>query len=297
LTEAPADLLRRRLARREWIVMVETVTPPAADEAARDRILALADAVGPDDRVAALTLTDRTTAPDADPLALAPAVAARSGKGPLVHLAGKGRPPAGAAAALRRTAGGESASVLLTGGDRLEGARLDALELLRLARETARALLPLAVIAPAPDRLAAEAWGRAAAKRDAGAAALVAQVSWDLGVRETVGAWPARLGVPILGAVMLVTRGRLAFLGAHGITGIVVPAALRRRVEAEPMEAALRRLALDVVLLRRLGYAGAHVSGLATPSRVAALLDEAARLDAALADGWRRVWREAVGIA
>jgi hypothetical protein len=51
------------------------------------------------------------------------------------------------------------------------------------------------------------------------------------------------------------------------------------------------------VLLRRLGYAGAHVSGLLTPSRITAVLDEAERLDRTLGDGWREVWREAAGIA
>jgi 5,10-methylenetetrahydrofolate reductase len=118
--------------------------------------------------------------------------------------------------------------------------------------------------------------------------ALVAQVSWDLGERETIAGWQAQLGVPILGAVMPLTRGRLAFLAAHRITGIHVPPALRRRVEDETPEAARQRLALDLVVLRRLGYAGAHLSALLTPALVIAALDEADRLDAALGDDWRR---------
>ncbi len=61
LTAAP-DRLRARLARR-WTVTVEVVTPPPDDEPSRARILALADAVRDDDRVAALTLTDRTASP------------------------------------------------------------------------------------------------------------------------------------------------------------------------------------------------------------------------------------------
>ena len=46
----------------------------------------------------------------------------------------------------------------------------------------------------------------------------------------------------------------------------------------------------------RLGYAGAHVSGILTPALLTAVLDEAERLHATLGDDWRRVWREAVGI-
>ena len=65
--------------------------------------------------------------------------------------------------------------------------------------------------------------------------------------------------------------------------------ALRRRLNGESPEDARRRLALDLVALRRLGYAGAHISGLLTPSRITAVLDEADRLDASLGDDWRVV--------
>src|SRR5207302_1615963 len=65
-------------------------------------------------------LTDRTASAEGDPIVLAPEVAARSGKAPLVHLAGKGRDAAGVERALRRAVDAGVASVLLTGGDRLE---------------------------------------------------------------------------------------------------------------------------------------------------------------------------------
>jgi methylenetetrahydrofolate reductase (NADPH) len=126
-----------------------------------------------------------------------------------------------------------------------------------------------------------------AAKRDAGADAFVAQLSWDLSEREIVAEWQARLGAPILGSVLLLGRARLAFLAAHRITGIHVPPALRRRIADEPPGAARRRLALDLVALRRLGYAGAHLSGLLTPSLVTAILDDADTLHASLGDDWR----------
>ena len=68
-------------------------------------------------------------------------------------------------------------------------------------------------------------------------------------------------------------------------------------MSAEGSEVAFRRVALDLLLLRRLGYVGAHVSGVLTPSLLRRVLDEAAWLDATLGDDWRDVWREAVGIA
>ena len=281
---------------------MEVVTPAPEDAAARARILSLADALRTDARVAALTLTDRTASLEADPIALAPEVATRSGKTPLVHLAGKGRDAAALAAALRRAEAAGVSSVLLTGGDplppvgeierseatarawRSPGAH--AVQMLRLARDTAPRLARLAVL-PALRGRSAAARDDAATKRDAGASAFIAQVTWDLGEREMVAEWQPRVG-PILGAAMLLTRSRLDFLAAHGLTGIDVPPALRRRVGAEPPGAARRRLALDLVVLRRLGYAGAHVSGLLTPALVLAVLDEADRLDTTVGDDWRR---------
>jgi methylenetetrahydrofolate reductase (NADPH) len=290
------DLLGPRLAAREWTVTVEVVTPPPADAAARDRILTLADAVRGDARVAGLALTDRTAAPDADPVSFAADVAERAGKWPLVHLAGKGRDATALTAILERAARAGVRAVLLTGGDTRDE-RMDAVDMLALARTVAPGLVRLAVLEPVPGRPVEAAWDRAAAKRDAGAAALVAQVTWDLAARETLARWQGRLGLPMLGAVMLLTRGRLAFLAQHRIGGIVVPPALRRRVTDQAAGEGMRRLALDLVLLRRLGYAGAHVSGLLSPARVAEVLDEARRLDGVLGEDWREVWREAAGIA
>jgi methylenetetrahydrofolate reductase (NADPH) len=294
------DLLRARLARREWVVTVEVVTPSPEDRAARQRILALADFVRADDRIAAVTLTDRTTSPDQDPILVAPEVAARSAKSSLVHLAGKARDPDDVSRALRRAADAGISSVLLTGGDlspQMAGVGVcDALDMLRLARVAAPRLLSLAVLAPPPRRPLDEAWARAVAKREAGAAAFVAQVTWDADQREAIATWQARLGSPVLGAVVLLTRRTLEFLADHEIHGIAIPPSLRARVETGHPDA-VRRLALDLVLLHRLGYAGAHVSGLVTPLPVKAVLDEAARLETSLGDDWRGVWRDAMGIA
>ena len=310
MTAAVPDLLRARLARR-WVVTVEVVTPAPDDDAARARILALADALRDDDRVGALTLTDRTTSPDADPIELAPRVADRSGKAPLVHLAGKARDAHDVERALDRCAAAGVRSVLLTGGDRAEierseareragdraergtgaggrspGAR-DSIEMLRIAAARVPAITRVGVVSLPRGVPGAASWDRARAKREAGADAFIAQVTWEPAERETVADWQARLGAPIVGAVMLLSKSRLAFLASHRITGIHVPPALRRRIADEPPEAARRRLALDLVALRRLGYAGAHLSGLITPALVTGLLDEADALHASLGDGWR----------
>ena len=277
---------------------VETVTPPPGDFDRRARILALADAMRGEERVAALTLTDRTTAADADPLALAPEVTTRSGRRALVHLAGKARTPAEIERTLAGAAEATVTSVLLTGGDAPPGAPgVDALDLLATAGRVAPGLFRAAVLGPVSAAGQERAWRRTMAKREAGAQVFIAQVTWDLAQRETVSAWQARLGVPVLGAVVLLTRPTLAFLDRHEFTGLAVPPPLRRRVASQETDTAARRLALDIAALRRLGYAGAHVSGVATPELLRRVLDEADGLDATLDEAWRDAWRAAVGIA
>jgi methylenetetrahydrofolate reductase (NADPH) len=267
--------------------------------------------------VAALTLTDRTTgAPTEDVVHLGALVAAASLAVPLVHVAGKGRTPKDLDTLLRRLREAGLTSVLLTGGDvpaenvrpdagpsdapELAGApaaSYDAVSMLADAARIGPEFLLCGVLEPLPGRALQESYDRAVAKRmvavRAGAGwpplTLIAQVSWDLALRETIAGWQARLDVPVLGAVMWLTRQRLQFLREHRIGGIVVPPALRGRLHGESPEDAQRRLALDLVGLRRLGYAGAHISGLLTPSRIAAVLDEADRLDASLGDDWRVV--------
>jgi 5,10-methylenetetrahydrofolate reductase len=311
------DLLCERLTRRQWAVTVEVVTPAVGDEHTRARILALAAAMRDDERIAALALTDRTTgAPTDDVVHLGALVAAASLAVPLVHVAGKGRTPQDLDTLLRRLRDAGLTSVLLTGGDvRSEdvgsdrvpseapgrtgapAAPYDAVSMLADAARIVPGFLLCGVLEPLPGRALQESYDRAVSKRTvavrAGAAwpplALVAQVTWALALRETIAGWQAPLDVPILGAVMWLTRQRLQFLREHRIGGIVVPPALRSRLNGESPEDAQRRLTLDLVALRRLGYAGAHISGLLTPSRITAVLDESDRLDASLGDDWRVV--------
>ena len=301
------DLLRERLARRQWAVTVEVVTPPLGDASARARILALAAAMRDDERIAALTLTDRTTrVPTEDVVELGALVAAASLATPLVHVAGKGRTPGDLESLLTRLRAAGLSSVLLTGGDVADDTSpYDAIAMLRTATRVVPDFLLCGVLEPRPDRPLEETYRRSVRKRGAAvrpdatwpSLTLVAQVSWDLSMREAIAGWQGGLDVPILGAVMWLTRPRLQFLVEHRIGGIVVPRALRSRLNGEAPEQARRRLALDLVALRRLGYAGAHVSGLVTPSRITTVLDEADRLDAQLGDEWRDRWREAAGIA
>src|SRR5439155_27164889 len=116
----------------------------------------------------------------------------------------------------------------------------------------------------------------------------VAQVSWDLSECEIVADWQTRLGAPILGAVMWLTPGRLTFLAAHRIAGIVVPPALRARAVSDSREGAARRLALDLVLLRRLGYAGAPVGAFLTPSLRRGVLGDTTHMARAVVAIWGR---------
>jgi methylenetetrahydrofolate reductase (NADPH) len=297
VTAVPPNRLRARLHERTWAITVEVVTPALGDAATIARILELARVAAHDERLAALTLTDRTTSAETtDPVDLARAIADASGAMPLVHIAGKGRTLDGVTAMLARLRDAGINSVLLTGGDPLPGVRerCGAITMIASAARVLADPLIVGVVAPSAGRPLDEAYADASEKQaasivpdSAGALAFIAQVTWDAAQRAAIAGWQARLRVPILGAVMLLTRGRLQFLAANRIAGIRVPPGLRRRAEQEDLDGARERLALDVLALERLGYAGVHVTGLLTPARVVALLDDVERLDATLGEDWQ----------
>src|SRR5205085_1466805 len=118
---------------------------------------------------------------------------------------------AAVADALARCESAGVTSVLLTGGDVISErtASLDALDMLRLAAARAPGLTRLAVAGLPRGVRGVVSWDRVVAKREAGADAFIAQVTWDRAEREIVAEWQARLGAQILGSVMLLTPSRL----------------------------------------------------------------------------------------
>ncbi|MDR7555163.1 MAG: methylenetetrahydrofolate reductase C-terminal domain-containing protein [Armatimonadota bacterium] len=306
--------VRDALADGRFFLTVEVASPTASqpfDDAVRP-IVALARAAASDGRVAAIALTDRSRSDhDHDPVAIGAHLAAATGVVPLVHLAGKDRSPADLDAALRRAQAAGLDAFLLVTGDALRAPPrdrpvryLDAVLALAQARQQAPGALLAAAVCPFKYR-EEELLGqylKAGKKVRAGADVLITQIGWDMRKYHEARAVLAARGydVPLVAGLLWLTPRGCRRLRQTPLPGVVVTDELARRLEEEAcapdggQAAAFRRLALQIVGVRLLGYAGAQVSGLHTWPKVERLLEEVDAVATACPDldAWQQAWGE-----
>lgn len=310
----PAGALSAALARGQFAVTVERITPPAAEPlaAALPPILDLAARVGADARLHAVALTDRVGGDqDHDVVEVAARVAEAGGKIPLVHLAGKARERAQVRETLRRARARGLDALLVMTGDHVprpagapETPYTDALDMIVEARAVDPAALVLATVSPYKyvEEDAVPQYLRMAAKERAGAAGFVTQVGWDMLKLVELAAWRRARGLtaPVMATVMALTPGRVRWLAQQALPGIAVPHGLAALAEEEGRAGTAgaargwRRLALQIVGLRRLGLAGCQLAGVHGRERLEALLGDVAELDRQLPTtaAWWEAWWE-----
>jgi methylenetetrahydrofolate reductase (NADPH) len=306
------NLLRERLARGEFVVSVEFVTPPASEplEGAIAPVIELAERIKADARFHTIALTDRVKSDDDwDPVTIAAHVAEAFGKAPTVHLAGKDRDPAWLAEALRRAEGVGVENVLLITGDRVKRAPgdravryYDSVNMIAQARAASPRLHVAAVVSPFKYREEElmNQYLKMAKKENAGADCFITQIGWDMLKLKELMAYRRRrgLGAPVLAGVMMLTVGRARYLRANKLAGITLTDELHARLEEEARQpdrgvgAAYRRLALQIVGLKRLGFAGFQLTGLHRFDKLDKLLRQVEGLDRGLSDegAWWDAW-------
>jgi methylenetetrahydrofolate reductase (NADPH) len=291
--------LREALDKGRFAVTVELVTPERArplPEALAPSATLAAGLAG-DARVAALGVTDRVRSDDDhDPVRVAAALARVAGTMPLVHLSGKDRTLEDVARSLGALEAAGLANVLCITGDWLKAPPaerpvryVDSVHAVQLARR----LLPGALVAAgvSPFKYTEEEtlnqYFKMRKKHGAGADLLVTQVGWDLRKLAELAEYRRRcgLGQPVLASLMGLSAGGARYLCRGTVPGVVLTEDLVALTEREAQApdngrgARLDRLALQLVAVERLGYAGAQLSGLATADDVRRVLD--------LAEEWR----------
>lgn len=306
--------LREGLAKGRFTVAVEVVTPEQTKAlgAALAPILRTARALAQDPRVAGLTVTDRVKSDhDHDPVRVALEVAWASGKAPLVHLSGKDRTEADLEASLARMDALGLENVLCVTGDRLKHPPedrpvryVDSVNAVALARKLHPASLIAAAVSPFKytEEAALNQYLKMGKKHRAGADYLITQVGWDmrklaelLGYREAHG-----LTHPVVANLMLLPPGAARFIHKGNVPGVVVTDDLLALVESEaqaPDKGAakrLERLALQIVSVELMGYAGVQLSGLARQDDIRRVLDVTAgwRDRLPTLEDWEREWQE-----
>ncbi|HEY3249167.1 MAG TPA: methylenetetrahydrofolate reductase C-terminal domain-containing protein [bacterium] len=286
--------VRQALASGRFVLTVEVTLPSAhaSSEDALRPILTLAREVRGDPRIDGLAFTDRSHSDhDYDPITSAARAADVCGTMPIVHWAGKDRTLSHLEADLDRAARAGLDTFLLVTGDKLRHPPvdrpvryLDSVTAIHAARQRFAELLLAGAVCPfkyCEEDLLGQ-YFKAAKKLRAGGNFLMTQIGWDSPKFAEVAWFLNRRGyrAPLVAELLFLTAARGRRIRRTGLPGVTVTDQLVARLEEEAESpdggraAAYRRLALQVGLVRDLGYAGVQVSGLVRYDSIVRLFDE-----------------------
>jgi methylenetetrahydrofolate reductase (NADPH) len=310
------NVLRRRLGQGEFVASVEFVTPEASEqfEGAVAPVIDLAEHIKADPRFHTIALTDRVKSDDDhDPVRIGAWVAEVCRKAPTIHLSGKDRDPAWVADCLSRMEAAGLENALLVTGDKLKKQPSDrrvryndSVNMVAQARAADGGFHIAAAVSPFKYREEElmNQYLKMAKKEHAGADSFITQVGWDMLKFKELLAYRRRrnLSAPVMAGVMLLTTARARYIRANKLAGITITDELQARLEEEAKQpdkgigAAYRRLALQIVGLKRLGYAGFQLTGMHQYDKLDRLLQQVEALDRGLSNegAWWDAWWHAL---
>ena len=312
----PRNALRSALSEKRFFWSIEFI--PSVDKVLRDELRKLggvAEVMRIDPNLAAFAVTDRVVSDrDPDPIAAASHLLDASGKQPLVHFSGKGRDISDLPAALARIQENVLENVLFLTGDKLRetprhgrARYLESVPAIQAARRAGPQLLIAAALNPFKYREedAMAQYLKLGKKVGAGADFVITQIGWDMAKYEEALEWvrTRNYGVPLVANVMPVSAQRARYMRHHQLAGVTVTDSFLGLLEAEERIMAdkgaarvLRRLALQIIGLRLMGYGGVQLTGIHAPEKLAALDRQITQLSEICLDTllWRKAWDESL---
>ncbi|MBJ9978124.1 methylenetetrahydrofolate reductase C-terminal domain-containing protein [Pseudomonas sp. S75] len=278
-------LLRHALHDRTFVCVMEFVPKPSAQ-----RFAALASIMARErlcDWPLAVSIGDRV----ASALDMSPLEACQSFETPvptLLHFSGKDRERTELLAQLQRMDAAGLDQLLVLTGDRLPGHTpgqrpvryLESVAALQIVRQARPEWLLGAALNPFKycEEEGGAQYFKAEKKLAAGADFFILQLGFDFQKYREAMAWMQRQPAPrpMLACIMALTDGRAAML--EHVAGVTVSPAMRAVLAAEAAvskafahQRGLDRLALQIIGLRLLGYAGINLSGVHTLEQFLAL--------------------------
>lgn len=269
------SLLKTALRENTFVCVMEFVPKPSAERfAAMDEILARTHLCGWPMTVA---IGDRVGSPlDMSPL---DALASFSKPVPaLPHFSGKDRERHHLLAQLQRMDAAGLDQLLLLTGDRLPGHQpgqrpvryLESVAALQIARLACPHWLLGAALNPFKycEEEGGAQYFKAEKKLAAGADFFTLQLGFDAGKHQEAMHWMSRQATPrpMLACLMSLTHGRATML--EHVAGVTVTPSMRDMLEAEAAQSkafaqarSVDRLALQIIGVKLMGYAGVHLSG------------------------------------
>jgi len=302
------SLLKTALREQNFVCVMEFVPKPSADRfAAMDAIMARGQLCGWPMTVA---IGDRV----GSPLDLSPLDALTSFSKPvpaLPHFSGKDRERHHLLAHLQRMDAAGLDQLLLLTGDRLPGHQpgerpvryLESVAALQIARQACPHWLLGAALNPFKYREeeGGAQYFKAEKKLAAGADFLTLQLGFDASKHQEAMRWMNRQAAPkpMLACLMSLTHGRAAML--EHVAGVTVSPSMRDMLEAEAAVSkayaqarSVDRLALQIIGVKLMGYAGIHVSGIHELKQLLALEERLEDWQARLhtLEQWAPAWAD-----
>lgn len=307
-------LIRDALASGEFLYTLEQL-PAVRGEGDADNLAALAREarrVGEDPRIKGVNIGDRVKSLDSiDTVTCGQIAAEASGKTPLLHLAGKNREPDEAVQVYEQALAQGLKQLLIITGDGIpvsDGAPrpryFDSANGIAAAKALDPDVLVAAAVSPFKyfEEELLNQYLKMAKKYLAGADYLITNCGWDMRKFEELVWYREARGfdIPLVANLLLPTRAWARGIHKRRLPGVYLSDDLMSRIEAEYADQkggrahGMHRLALQIVGVRHLGYAGVQLSGVDTYEDLCEAIEMADALGRQYPDlgQWREAWRD-----
>lgn len=308
-----SNAIRHALARGDFFWTLEFV--PSVDKVLRDeldKIEILLASVKSYPLVAGFAVSDRVHSDrDPDPVTAGSQLAMRSGKQPLVHWSGKGRDLADLHRSIARMGDMGLENILLLTGDKLKEAApsgrhryLESVPAVDVVKRINPDLLVAVALNPFKYREedCMAQYLKLGKKVGAGADYVVTQIGFDISKYQEARAWVEQRNyqVPLVANLMPMLARSARYMRKHQLAGVTVTDSFLSLLEVEeklPDQGAgrsMRRLALQIIGVRLMGYAGVQLTGIHTSKQFAHLQSQVDELSdfCKREDTWRQAWQE-----
>lgn len=267
------------------------------------------------EEVAGFSVTDRVHSDlDPDPVMMATHVRDHSGTQPLVHWSGKDRDISDLITSLDHFRRSKLENILILTGDKLKDPPAD-----RRARYLESVAAILAARKHSPDLIIAAALNpfkyreeesvaqylKLGKKIAAGADYLITQIGFDIVKHEEALFWMDSRGyrVPMVANIMALNAARSRFIRKNQLAGVIITDSYHDLLQTEEQQLTreqaiarvTRRLALQIVGLRLIGYSGVQLTAIHSTATLETLLNQVDYLTRKCPDriSWNKAWKEA----
>ena len=309
-TVASVNTIQTRLHAKEFFWTLEFV--PSHDKALQDELGKLAPVFGLVEKsplIAGFAVADRVVSDrDPDPIESASQMLLRTHQQPIVHFSGKGREGKDLINAIEGMAKAKLQNMLILSGDKLKDPNLsgrdrylESVPAVALAKKVNPQLCIAVAFNPFKYREeeSMAQYFKLEKKLGAGADYAITQIGFDHHKYEELANWKKSNGIsaPIVANLMMLRAKSARYMRKHQLAGITITDSFLNLLELEESspdkgaDKALNRLALQMLGLKYLGYAGIQLTGLHTSASVGQLELKFAQMEKLYPN--YTVWRDA----